>query len=299
MNELRIENLAYTYRNGTRALNGINLTLRNGMFGLLGPNGAGKSTLMRIISTLQDADEGRVVFNDLDVKNNKREIRKQLGYLPQEFDFYPRMTAWEMLDHFAVLKGITNRKERKNVIAYLLDKTNLYGVRHKRLGSYSGGMKQRFGIAQALLGDPRLVIVDEPTAGLDPEERYRFHNLLSEIGENIIIILSTHIVDDVRELCSNMAIIDRGNLLLVDNPHRALSKYEGKIYKRVIEKDELEDYRSSFEVVSSRLYLGKMMIHIFSEEAIDGFQPIPVDLEDIYFLTINNHRTAEVEEEVA
>jgi ABC-type multidrug transport system ATPase subunit len=254
---------------------------------------------MRILATLQDPEEGRATFNDLDITGNKREIRKLLGFLPQEFDFYPRMTAWEMLDHFATLKGVANRKERKQVLGYLLDKTNLFTVRHKKLGSFSGGMKQRFGIAQALLGDPKLLIVDEPTAGLDPEERYRFHNLLSEIGENVIIILSTHIVDDVRELCSSMAIIDMGKLLLVDDPQNTLCQYNGKIYKKVIEKDELQDYQERFHVVSSRLYLGRMMIHIFSNEQVTGFETIAPDLEDVYFLTINQNRQAEAEEEVA
>jgi ABC-2 type transport system ATP-binding protein len=290
MNELRIENLSYTYRNGTRALRGVDLTIGNGMFGLLGPNGAGKSTLMRIISTLQDPDQGSVAFNDLNVTEDKTEVRKLLGFLPQEFDFYPKITAWDMLDHFAVLKGITNYTERKKTVEFFLDKTNLYEARNKKLGGFSGGMKQRFGIAQALLGDPKLVIVDEPTAGLDPEERYRFHNLLSEIGENIIIILSTHIVDDIRELCSNMAIIDNGEVLLIDNPQTTIDNYIGKIKKRVIEKNELIDYQDNYNVVSSRLYLGKMLIHVFSEEEITDFEPISPDLEDVYFLTINESR---------
>lgn len=290
MNELRINDLSYTYRNGTEALKEINLTITNGMFGLLGPNGAGKSTLMRIIATLQEPDKGSVTFNELDVSHEKREIRKILGFLPQEFDFYPKMTAWEMLDHLATLKGISKHKERRESLRYLLDKTNLYEVRNKRLGSFSGGMKQRFGIAQALLGNPSLVIVDEPTAGLDPEERYRFHNLLSEIGEQIIIILSTHIVEDVRELCSRMAIIDNGELLLIDNPQNSLDKYENKIYKKVVEKQELEIYQERYNVVSSRLFLGKMLIHIYSEEPLAGFESISPDLEDVYFLTINSNR---------
>ncbi len=293
MNELQISNLSYTYRNGTQALQNINLSIGNGMFGLLGPNGAGKSTLMRILATLQEPCEGELFFNGLDINKDKTEMRKVLGYLPQEFDFYPKISAWDMMDHFSVLKGITNRIERKKSIRYLLAKTNLYDVRHKKLGSFSGGMKQRFGIAQALLGKPKLVIVDEPTAGLDPEERYRFHNLLSEVGEMTIIILSTHIVDDVKELCSNMAIIDQGRVLLIDNPQNTIDQYIGKIKRRVIAKEALEDYQNRFNIVSSRLYLGEILIHAHSDEEIEGFSSINPELEDVYFLTINRNRKEE------
>lgn len=291
MAELKIENLSKTYKNGTVALNNLSLTISNGMFGLLGPNGAGKSTLMRITATLQEPDSGSIYFNSIDILKNKMEMRKKLGFLPQDFDFYPKVSAWEFLNHLAVLKGIVNNRERKQLVSYLLEKTNLYRERNKHLNGFSGGMKQRFGIAQALIGDPELLIVDEPTAGLDPEERYRFHNLLSEIGENIIIILSTHIVDDVRELCSNMAIIDEGKLLIMENPEVLLDGLRGKIKEKIIEKEDLLKYSSKYQIVSSRLYFGKMLIHIFSEESVDSFEPVEPSLEDVYFNTLNRFRS--------
>lgn len=291
MAELKIQNLSKTYKNGTKALQDLSLTLSNGMFGLLGPNGAGKSTLMRTIATLQEPDSGSIYFNEVDILKNKMDLRRKLGFLPQDFDFYPKTSAWEFLNHMAVLKGVTNNRERKHLVSYLLEKTNLYLERHKNLSGFSGGMKQRFGIAQALLGEPELLIVDEPTAGLDPEERYRFHNLLSEVGENIIIILSTHIVDDVRELCGRMAIIDRGCLIIEDNPGQLLEMLRGKIWDKIIEKEELINFEENYRVLSSRLYFGKMLIHVYSEKPVEYFNPVEPSLEDVYFYTINGFRS--------
>jgi len=286
MATLRIENLSKTYKNGTRALVDTNLQISNGMFGLLGPNGAGKSTLMRIISGLQEPDSGKIYFNETEIVENKLFIKERLGYLPQDFDFYPRITAWELLYHFSGLKGIKNHKHRKAIVADLLYKTNLYDVRHKQLGGFSGGMKQRFGIAQCLLGNPELLIVDEPTAGLDPEERNRFYNLLSEIGENIILILSTHIVDDVQELCSKMAIINFGELLVFGNPEDILSHLNGKIWQKIMSKDEKKKVEEQYQVLASKLFLGNLKVNIFSEEEVPGFISVPPDLEDAYFYTI-------------
>ncbi|MDX5443454.1 MAG: ABC transporter ATP-binding protein, partial [Hymenobacteraceae bacterium] len=249
--ELVIRNLSKTYSNGTRALKDVNLTIPKGMFGLLGPNGAGKSSLMRTIATLQEADSGSITLGDLNVLEQKEEVRKVLGYLPQEFGVYPKVSAEEMLDHFAVLKGIHNKKERKEVVAALLQQTNLYDVRKKNLGGYSGGMKQRFGIAQALLGNPQIIIVDEPTAGLDPAERNRFHNLLSEIGENVIVILSTHIVEDVTDLCRNFAIINKGEVLLTGDPREVIADLNGKIWRKFIHRDELPQHQLEHDVISS------------------------------------------------
>ncbi len=286
--ELKITNLSKTYPNGVQALKNIDLTIPTGMFGLLGPNGAGKSTLMRTIATLQEADNGGITLNGLDVLKQKAEVRKKLGYLPQEFGVYPKISAEAMLDHFAELKGIINKKERKEIVKALLEQTNLYHVKNKNLSGYSGGMKQRFGIAQALLGNPNLIIVDEPTAGLDPAERNRFHNLLSEIGENIIVILSTHIVDDVSDLCKQMAIINEGELLLHGEPLELVKKVEGKIWEKVIEKDELKDYQEKYNVISSRLYVGKIIIHAFSDTNPDSFELVKPNLEDVYFSSIKN-----------
>lgn len=288
--QLKIQNLCKTYSNGVKALNNISLDIPSGMFGLLGPNGAGKSSLMRTIATLQDADSGSIMLDDLDVLKNKKEVRKILGYLPQEFGVYPKVSAEEMLDHMAVLKGITNHKERKETVASLLQQTNLYDARKRNLGTYSGGMKQRFGIAQALLGNPKLVIVDEPTAGLDPAERNRFLNLLSEIGENIVIILSTHIVEDVSDLCRNMAIIYKGNLLLIEDPLKAIDSVKGTIWQKTIEKHELKTYQEKYNVIYSRLFAGKTIIHVAdSANPGDGFTQISPDLKDVYFTTIQNH----------
>lgn len=284
--ELKINNLSKTYPNGVEALKNISLTIPTGMFGLLGPNGAGKSTLMRIIATLQQADTGSVYLEDIDVLDQKDKVRKLLGYLPQEFGLYPKVTAEGLLNHFAVLKGIANAKERKKVIHGLLQLTNLYEERKKNLGTFSGGMKQRFGIAQALLGDPKLIIVDEPTAGLDPAERIRFHNLLSEIGENVIVILSTHIVDDVSELCSNMAIIHLGELLLTGNPLQLINELKGKVWKKVIEKDQLKEHKDKFNVISNRLFSGKTLIHVHGAKPDSSFEAVSPELEDVYFSTI-------------
>ncbi|MEJ8756411.1 ABC transporter ATP-binding protein [Pontibacter sp. H259] len=294
--ELVIQNLSKTYPNGTQALKNINLTIPKGMFGLLGPNGAGKSSLMRTIATLQEADTGSIMLGDLDVLHQKEEMRKVLGYLPQEFGVYPKVSAEEMLDHFAVLKGISDNKERKEVVAALLQQTNLYDVRKKNLGGYSGGMKQRFGIAQALLGNPQLIIVDEPTAGLDPAERNRFHNLLSEIGENIIVILSTHIVEDVTDLCRNFAIINKGEVLLTGDPLEVINNLNGRIWRKFIYKSELAEHQQQHDVISSRLFAGKTIIHVLSESqpGID-FEPVQPDLEDVYFSKI--HQASRQEKE--
>jgi ABC-2 type transport system ATP-binding protein len=287
MNSLTISNLSKTYSNGVKALDKISLDIPVGMFGLLGPNGAGKSTLMRTIATLQEADEGTISLGDLDVLTQKHEVRKILGYLPQEFGLYPKISAEVLLEHLAVLKGITIRKERKELVKALLYKTNLYNDRKKNLGGYSGGMKQRFGIAQALLSSPKLLIVDEPTAGLDPVERNRFHNLLSELGENTVVILSTHIVEDVKELCPNMAIINKGKLLLQGNPIELINQMSGKIYQKNIEKTDLEHYKQKYQVIADRLLLGKPIIHIYAEsDPADGFRLIEADLDDVYFSQI-------------
>lgn len=285
--ELKITHLNKTYSNGVQALKDVNLTIPQGMFGLLGPNGAGKSSLMRTIATLQDADSGEITLGELDVLKEKNAVRRLLGYLPQEFGVYPKVSAENMLDHVAGLKGITNRKERKEVVAALLERVNLFDVRKKNLGTFSGGMKQRFGIAQALLGNPRLIIVDEPTAGLDPTERNRFHNLLSEIGENTIVILSTHIVEDVTNLCQDMAIICLGEVIAQGHPAELVSEVNGKIWQKSIEKSELSQHQAEHQVISTRLQGGRTLIHVYSEQAPGaGFQQIEADLEDVYFTRI-------------
>ncbi len=293
--ELRITNLSKTYSNGVRALKNVNLIIPMGMYGLLGPNGAGKSTLMRTIATLQEPDEGSITFGDIDVLTQKSAVRQTLGYLPQEFGVYPKVGAEMLLDHLAVLKGITNRSERKEIVKALLVKTNLYDHRKKNLGGYSGGMKQRFGIAQALLANPKLIIVDEPTAGLDPAERNRFLNLLSEIGENTVVILSTHIVEDVKELCTNMAVINQGEVLLTGTPSGALSNLEGKIWRKQIGKTEIDDYKSRFNVISEKRIAGQPVLHIFSDnDPGDGFAQMVPDLEDVYFTEIFGKTAAAV-----
>ncbi|MDW3645573.1 MAG: ABC transporter ATP-binding protein [Bacteroidia bacterium] len=282
--ELVIQNLSKTYPNGVRALQNVSLTIQQGMFGLLGPNGAGKSTLMRSIATLQEPDGGKIVFDGIDVRTQKEELRKVLGYLPQEFGVYPKVSAEKLLDHLAVLKGISNTSERKELVEALLHKTNLYEARKKNLGGYSGGMKQRFGIAQALLASPRLIIVDEPTAGLDPAERNRFHNLLSELGEEAVVILSTHIVDDVKKLCTDMAIINQGQILMTGNPREAISEVEGKIWQKKIAKAELPKYKDAFNVISDRLETGETIINIFADsDPEQGFSAVEPGLEDVYF----------------
>lgn len=283
--ELVIRNLSKTYSNGVQALNDVNLVIPKGMFGLLGPNGAGKSTLMRTIATLQDCDTGSIRLGNLDVLAEPHEVRKVLGYLPQEFGVYAKVSAYDMLDHLAVLKGIT--KGRKEIVEALLHRVNLWDVRKKSLGGYSGGMKQRFGIAQALIGDPQLIIVDEPTAGLDPGERNRFYNLLSEIGENVIVILSTHIVEDVTELCSQMAIIDKGRVLYSGAPEDALRSLRGKVWERSVTKSQLAEFNESQPIISVRMIAGKPLIHIYSENSPGSeFNPANVNLEDVFFAHI-------------
>jgi len=284
MNTLEIRQLSKTYSNGVKALQQINLTLENGMFGLLGPNGAGKSSLMRTIATLQLPDKGNVIFNGTDIGEHPQFIRKHLGYLPQEFGVYPKVSAVELLNHMAILKGIFNQKIRKEQIESLLVQTNLYQHRKKAVSSYSGGMKQRFGIAQALLGNPKVIIVDEPTAGLDPEERNRFHNLLSEIGEQVIVVLSTHIVEDVRDLCTKMAVMGDGKILLEGSPKELMSNLNGHIWKKEIKKETLETHQKSFKVISSRLFAGNTQIHVYADrQPEEGFELVDAGLEDVYF----------------
>jgi ABC-type multidrug transport system ATPase subunit len=285
--QLVISNLNKTYTNGVQALKDVNLTINQGMFGLLGPNGAGKSSLMRTIATLQEPDSGSIALGDINVLKQKDEIRKTLGYLPQEFGVYPKVDAYTLLNHLAVLKGITNSGERKSVVEALLQKTNLWDARKKNLGGYSGGMKQRFGIAQALLANPKLIIVDEPTAGLEPAERNRFLNLLSELGENTVVILSTHIVEDVKELCSDMAIFNKGEVLFKGSPDEALSQITGKVWQKHINKIELTEYKQNFKVISEKLIGGNPIIHVLSDTNPDGtFTAITGDLEDVYFSKI-------------
>ncbi len=285
--QLQIEDLSKRYPNGTQALQGVSLSIPFGMFGLLGPNGAGKSTLMRTLATLQEADSGSAQLGDIDVLRQKDEVRKVLGYLPQEFGLYPKITAEKLLSHFAALKGIENPGERRDVVHALLRQTNLWEHRNKPLGSFSGGMKQRFGIAQALLGNPRLIIVDEPTAGLDPEERVRFHNLLSAIGENVIVILSTHIVSDVSDLCRNMAIIHQGRVCATGDPGVLVAELNGRVWRKAITRGDLPDYQQRFQVISMHLSAGRTMLHVLQDEQPEaGFESVSADLEDLYFATI-------------
>jgi len=289
--QLRIENLSKTYANGVRALDDVSLTIPRGMFGLLGPNGAGKSTLMRILATLQEADSGSVRLemaeSAIDVLARKDEVRRRLGYLPQDFGVYPKVSALEMLDHLALLKGFTKSRERKAAVDALLERCNLWDVRKKALTGYSGGMRQRFGIAQALIGNPQVLIVDEPTAGLDPGERNRFYNLLSEVGENVVVILSTHIVEDVMELCTSMAIIDKGHVLFAGPPDAAVAELNGRIWQRAIAKAELAEYEQRYRVISNKLVAGRPLIHVLSETQPDGFAPAAADLEDVFFSKIS------------
>jgi ABC-2 type transport system ATP-binding protein len=286
--QLAINALSKTYSNGVQAIKNVSLTLQQGMFGLLGPNGAGKSSLMRTVATLQEADEGGIFLDDLDVLKQKTELRRVLGYLPQEFGVYPKISAEQMLDHIAQLKGVTSKGERKDLIAYLLDKVNLAKDKKKNLGTYSGGMKQRFGIAQALMGNPKLIIVDEPTAGLDPAERNRFYNLLSELGENTIVILSTHIVEDVSTLCANFAIIFQGEVLYAGTPGAAVDELAGKIYSKAIKKAQIEQYKKEHKVISTQLKAGELYIRVYAENgAPAGFTQATPDLEDVYFTNIS------------
>ena len=286
--ELRIDNLSKTYANGVQALRNVSLEIPKGMFGLLGPNGAGKSTLMRTLATLQDADAGTVHLGAMDIHKQKHDLRKVLGYLPQQFGVYPKMSAEALLNHFAVLKGIINKNERKEMVGALLHKTNLYDVRKQNLGGFSGGMKQRFGIAQALLNNPQLLIVDEPTAGLDPKERNRFYNLLSETAEQTIVLLSTHIVADIKELCPNMAIINKGQVVAQGNPLQLMEALNGNIYQKTVSWEELASYKKEYQVINETRLLGKPIIHIFSEvPPRHGFTHVTATLEDVYFSKIN------------
>lgn len=286
--QLTISNLSKTYPNGTHALKGIDLVIQQGMFGLLGPNGAGKSSLMRTIATLQEADTGSIFLDDIDVLKEKATVRKLLGYLPQEFGVYPKINPEMMLDHIAQLKGIDNKKERKETVDALLYRVNLYADRKKNLGTFSGGMKQRFGIAQALMGNPKLIIVDEPTAGLDPAERNRFYNLLNELGENTIVILSTHIVEDVRTLCSDFAIICQGETLSHDKPDDAVHVLEGKIYIKGINKSEIEEYKEKYHLISVQIRSGRLNIRVYSDtDPGNGFNHVQAELEDFYFYQIS------------
>ena len=288
--ELHIRDVSKTYPNGVQALKDVTLTIPAGMYGLLGPNGAGKSTLMRILATLQEPDEGSIHLGDTDVVNQKDEVRKTLGYLPQEFGVYPKVTAENLLDHFAVLKGIAGRRARKEVVEALLRQTNLWEVRNQKLGGYSGGMRQRFGVAVALLGNPTLMIVDEPTAGLDPAERLRFLNLLAELGENSVVLLSTHIVEDVSELCTRMAIIDRGEILLEAEPLRAVDELKGRIWRRMIERSALPEVEREHTVISTKLLAGRIVVHVHGDASPGaGFEPVEPDLEDVYFSTMAGH----------
>ena len=286
--QLIINHLEKKYSNGVHALNNISLTINNGMFGLLGPNGAGKSSLMRTLATLQDADSGSVLLGDIDVLNNKEEVRKVLGYLPQEFGVYPRTSAIDLLDHLALLKGFENKSDRKQMIEQLLVKVNLWEHRKNAVASYSGGMRQRFGIAQCLIGTPKLVIVDEPTAGLDPGERNRFYNILSEIGENTIVILSTHIVQDVRELCTQMAVMDKGKVLFSGKTDDALLEIKGKVWEKKVTKIDLPTYNKNYNVISNKLVGGNPLIHVFSEKKLEnGFTAAEETLEDVFFAKLN------------
>lgn len=286
--QLRIENLSKTYPNGVKALDNVTLDIPHGMYGLLGPNGAGKTTLMRTIATLQEPDSGSIRLGEIDVLRQKDEVRRRLGYLPQDFGVYPRISAQDMLSHIALLKGITHSRERKDVVEAMLRRCNLYDVRKKALTSFSGGMRQRFGIAQALIGNPHLLIVDEPTAGLDPSERNRFYNLLAEIGEQVIVILSTHIVEDVLDLCSRMAIIHLGKVLFEGSPEDAIAPLKGRVWQRSIAKHELPAYEQRCQVISSRLVAGRPFLHVLSADPPeDGFAPSAPDLEDVFFAKIH------------
>lgn len=284
---LEIKDLNKLYPNGVQALNNINLTIGTGMFGLLGPNGAGKSSLMRTIAALQDADSGSIKLGAIDVRTQKTELRKHLGYLPQDFGFYPKVSAYSLLEHFATLKGISNKAERKQIVDALLQQTNLYEARKRNVSDYSGGMRQRFGIAQALLGNPKLVIVDEPTAGLDPTERNRFHNLLSEIGEQVIVILSTHIVDDVKNLCNRMVVMNNGTILMEGTPAETVQSVAGKIWGKRIDKTEVQEYMQEHRVISSHTAEGKIMIHVYGEQPDSSFEAVAPGLEDVYFSAIS------------
>lgn len=290
---LRIEHLTHVYGNGVKALDDVELSVPPGMFGLLGPNGAGKSTLMRCVATLQTPSSGAIHFNDIDVIRQPERLRESLGYLPQDFGVYPRVSAYAMLDHLAVLKGLSNARERNDTVCALLNQVNLWNVRNKALAGFSGGMRQRFGIAQALLGSPHLIIVDEPTAGLDPEERNRFLNLLAGIADEVVVILSTHIVEDVSDLCPRMAILAGGRIQLEGAPAELIASTKGRIWKKTIERDELETYKAQYTLISQRLFAGRTVIHIAADsDPGNGFESVPGSLEDVYFLTLNGKKAA-------
>jgi ABC-2 type transport system ATP-binding protein len=289
---LEIANLSHTYANGTKALDDVSLSIPRGMFGLLGPNGAGKSTLMRTVATLQQPTAGSIRFGDIDVLADPQTLRRTLGYLPQDFGVYPRVSAYAMLDQLALLKGITSAGERRGVVETLLSQTNLWSVRNKSIAGFSGGMRQRFGIAQALIGNPELIIVDEPTAGLDPEERNRFLNLLAGIGDNVVVILSTHIVADVADLCPLMAVLANGRLQLEGKPTELIASTRGKVWKKTIGHSELDDYQSKLEVISTRMFAGNTIIHVLSDTQPQGFEPVEGGLEDVYLSTLSTLRRA-------
>lgn len=288
---LELSNVTHVYANGTRALDDVSLTISKGMYGLLGPNGAGKSTLMRTVATLQTPSSGSIRFGDIDIIADPEKLRERLGYLPQDFGVYPRVSAYDMLDHMAVLKGVASARERKETVETLLNQTNLWNVRKKAIAGFSGGMRQRFGIAQALIGNPELIIVDEPTAGLDPEERNRFLNLLAEIGDNVVIILSTHIVDDVADLCPRMAVLAAGKIQLEGAPLDLIARSRGTVWAKTVERDQMADYAAAHEVISTRLFAGRTIIHILSDnDPGNGFTPVDGGLEDVYFSTLARTR---------
>ena len=289
---LEIANLSHTYANGTKALDDVSLSIPKGMYGLLGPNGAGKSTLMRTVATLQAPTSGTVFFGDIDVLAEPGRLRRTLGYLPQDFGVYPRVSAYAMLDQLAVMKGMTGGGERRSVVETLLEQTNLWAVRNKSIAGFSGGMRQRFGIAQALIGNPDLIIVDEPTAGLDPEERNRFLNLLAGIGDNVVVILSTHIVDDVADLCPRMAVLANGRVQLEGRPADLIAGTRGRIWAKTIDRSELEAYQEKHEIISTRLYAGRSVIHVLADQKPAGFDPVEGGLEDVYFSTLSTLRRA-------
>ena len=289
---LEISNIKKTYNNGVKALSNVNLSIPKGLFGLLGPNGAGKSSLMRTIATLQQPDSGSIQFNGIDVINDPNKLRQTLGYLPQDFGVYPRVSAYDLLDHLAILKGLKNKAARKESVEALLEHTNLYQHRKKAVSGFSGGMRQRFGIAQALLGDPDLLIVDEPTAGLDPEERNRFHNLLVSLGEEKVIILSTHIVDDVTELCANMAVLGAGEILLQGNPIEVTDKLQGQVWRKTVGQEEAAEIEKSQQLISKRLFAGRTVVHVVADVAPQGFESAPATLEDVYFSTLKTQRNS-------
>lgn len=287
MHTLEIKNLSKSYKNGVKALDNVSLTITNGMFGLLGPNGAGKSSLMRTLATLQQPDSGQILFSGLDILAKPQQLRNQLGYLPQDFGVYPKISALDLLDHLAILKGVLNKKERKEQVNSLLQQTNLYADRKRSVSTFSGGMRQRFGIAQALLGNPRLIIVDEPTAGLDPLERNRFHDLLGEIGENVVVLLSTHIVEDVHDLCPEMAVMASGKVILQGKPGLLTEKLQGLVWRKTISRHELAVQQAAFDVISTRLTAGKIQLHVLSSACPgEGFEQFIPELEDVYFAAL-------------